>query len=499
MSSCSAQEVAYVEQRNMRNASRACTGLLSEFFVEEMSGILDAEKNVTHKELSDKIDQKLDDQKFFRSLKTKLPSDFDNSQLDFMYGPTIQSGGNYDLKLSAVSDTNSLHPGIIIAGLGLRYKSYSSIVARTFLVDPNSSQEANYKVLHSIQDMLIQEAREGVVIKDLYNKALGIIKSKKPELEKHFLKNIGGGIGIESRDSTLMISAKNTRQLKDGMTLNIAPGFTDVENPSPQDKKSKVYTLFISDTIRVKGRSEGSANFTNAAPLELGAVSFYFKDEEEEETPAQKSKSKKDAKIGAVASSNVVKTKLRADRAKQVDDGAEARRREHQKELAQKIQQNGLEQYSEAVGDANGVTQKKFKKFESYKRDNQFPSRVADLSIVVDVKASTVVLPIMGRPVPFHINTIKNASKSDEGEFSYLRINFLSPGQGVGRKDDQPFEDATAHFVRSLTFRSTDSDRMQDISQQITDLRKNAVRREQEKKELEDVVEQDKLSVVRSM
>ena len=223
----------------MRNASRACTGLLSEFFVEEMSGILDAEKKVTHKELSDKIDQKLDDQKFFRNLKTKLPSDFDNSQLDFMYGPIIQSGGNYDLKLSAASDTNNLHPGIIIAGLGLRYKSYSSMVARTFLVDPNSSQEANYKVLHSIQDTLIQEAREGVVIKDLYNKALNIIKTKKPELEKHFLKNIGGGIGIESRDSSLIINAKNTRQLKDGMTLNIAPGFTDLENTSPQDKKSK--------------------------------------------------------------------------------------------------------------------------------------------------------------------------------------------------------------------------------------------------------------------
>ena len=481
----------------MRNASRACTGILSDFFIEEMSAILDAEKKVTHKELADRIDHKLDDSKFFKSLKIKLPADFDNSQLDFMYGPTIQSGGNYDLKQSATSDANLLHPGTIIAGLGLRYKSYSSMVARTFLVDPNSAQEANYKLLTSIQELLMREAREGVVIKDLYNKALALIKSKKPEMEKHFLKTIGAGIGIESRDPTLLINAKNTRQLKDMMTINFAPGFTDVENPDPQDKKSKTYALFVSDTVRIKGRSEEAGNLTKPAPVELGAISFYFK-EEEEETPAQKGKSKKDPKIGAVASSNVVKTKLRAERNKQVDEGAEARRREHQKELAQKKQQEGLAQYSEATGDANGVTQKKFKKFESYKRDNQFPSRVADLAIVIDVKASTIVLPIMGRPVPFHINTIKNASKSDEGEFSYLRINFLSPGQGVGRKDDQPFEDASAHFVRSLTFRSTDAGRMQDIASQITDLRKNAVRREQEKKELEDVVEQDKLNVIRS-
>ena len=488
------------ELRSMRNASRACTGILQEFFVEEMSTVLDTEKKVTHRQLADKIDGKLDDAKFFKNLKTKLPPDFDNTQLDFTYGPTVQSGGAYDLKLSAQADNNNLHPGVIIAGLGLRYKSYASIVARTFLVDPNESQEKNYRVLRNIQEAMIKEAREGVLIKDLYNKALGVIKTKAPELEKHFLKNVGGGIGFETRDSTLLINAKNTRQLKDGMTLNLSPGFTDITNPSPQDSKSKTYTLTLSDTIRVRSKQEDAANFTSGALMDNGAVSFYFKDDDdEEEATPQKQKTKKDPKIGAVASSNVVKTKLRAERSsKQVDENAEARRREHQKELAQKKQQEGLATYTEAIGDANGVTQKKFKRFESYKRDNQFPSRVADLSIVVDIKASTVVLPIMGRPVPFHINTIKNASKSDEGEFSYLRINLLSPGQGVGRKDDQPFEDASAHFIRSLTFRSTDADRMQEIAQNITDLRKNAVRREQEKKEMEDVVEQDKLAVIRS-
>ena len=480
----------------MRNASRACTGLMAEFFVEEMSEVLDEEKKVTHKDLADKIDQKIDDAKFFQTLKSKLPADFDSSQLDWIYGPVVQSGGQYDLKLTAQSDTNPLHAGTIIAGLGLRYKSYCSMIARTYLVDPNDSQESNYKLLLSIHEAVLKDARDGVVVKDLYHKAIGIIKTRKPEMEKHFLKSVGGGIGIETRDTTLTINSKNTRTLKDGMTLCISTGFSDIENPAPQDKKSKTYSLFITDTIRIR-RDQDPANFTISAASDIGATSFFFKDDEEEE-PAAKAKSKKDPKVGAVAASNITKTKLRAERNTQADENAEARRREHQKELAQKKQSEGLAQYSEAIGDENGVAQKKFKKFESYKRDNQFPSRVKDLVIVVDVKASTIVLPIMGRPVPFHINTIKNASKSDEGEFAYLRINFLSPGQGVGRKDDQPFEDATAHFVRSLTFRSRDADRMQDISQQITELRKNSVRREQEKKELEDVVEQDKLSEIRS-
>lgn len=485
------------ELLSMRSASRASTGMLQEYFVEEMSDILDADKKVTHKALAEKIDRKLDDPKFFKNLKTKLPADFDPAQLDFTYGPTIQSGGVYDLKLSAQSDDSALHAGVIIAGWGLRYKSYASVVARTFLVDPNKSQEQNYEILQDIQAMLIREAREGVIVKDLYNKALAIIKSKKPELEKHFQKNIGGGIGFETRDATLLINAKSTRQLKDGMTLSLAPGFTDLENAKSQDKKSKTYALMLLDTVRVRSKQEDAANFTNGASTDIGAVGFYFK-EEAEEAPAQKQKAKKDPKVGAVATSNVVKGARRPERAKPTDDGSEARRREHQKELAEKKQKAGLTTYSEATGDANGVAEKKFKRFESYKRDNQFPSRVQDLSILVDVKASTVVLPIMGRPVPFHINTIKTAIASNEGEFSMIRINFISPGQSVGRKEDQPFEDPTAHFVRSLTFRSTDNDHIQDVASQITDLRKSATRREQEKKELADVVEQDKLVVIRS-
>jgi nucleosome binding factor SPN SPT16 subunit len=282
------------------------------------------------------------------------------------------------------------------------------------------------------------------------------------------------------------------------MTLCITTGFSDITNPSPQDKISKTYSLLLTDTVRIRGESQ-TVNFTSSAPSDLERTSFFFKDEDEDvkESPT-KTKVKKDSKVGAVVTANITKTKLRAERTTQVDEGAEARRRQHQKELAAKKQSEGLVQYSEVTGDQNGVAKKKFKRFESYKRDNQLPVRVKDLIIVVDQKAATIVLPIMGRPVPFHINTIKNASKSDEGDFTYLRINFLSPGQGVGRKDDQPFEDPNAHFVRSLTFRSKDASRMQDIAEQITELRKNMTRREAEKKELEDVVEQDKLTEIRS-
>jgi nucleosome binding factor SPN SPT16 subunit len=478
----------------MRTASRACSGMISDYWIDEMAEVLDSEKKVSHASLAKKIADKIDDSKFFNKI-SKLPADFDSLQLDWAYGPVIQSGGRYDLSFNSQSDNENLHSGTIFAGLGFRYKTYCSVLARTFLIDPSKSQVANYKILLAAHDAVMKETKDGAVIKDVYNKALGVVKAKRPDLEKHFGKNVGAGIGIELKDSNLVLNAKNTRTLKDGMTLSITTSLSDLTNDKSKDSRGTKYSLAITDTIRVTHAEP--AVFTKDTSVELDSIEFYFKDDEEEPTP-KKDKAKKPG-ASAVATANIKSARLRgADRKDNAKEEEEARRREHQKELARKKQTQGLEKYAEATGDMNGVAQKKFKKFESYKRENQLPSKVKDMIVWVDTKASTVILPIMGRPVPFHINTIKNVSKNDEGEYTHLRFNFLSPGQGVGRKDDQPFEDPQAHFVRSLTIRSKDTDRLSDVSAQITELRKSAVRRDQEQKEMEDVVEQEKLIEIRN-
>ncbi|KAL2179340.1 FACT complex subunit-domain-containing protein [Thermothelomyces heterothallicus CBS 202.75] len=486
------------ELRAMRTSSKACVALLTPYFLDEMSSILDQDKKIKHSALADKVFGKIEDTNFWKTVelpnRQKMPADFDPEQLDWILGPMVQSGGKFDLKWQTDSDDQPLHPGVIIAAMGLRYKSYCSQIARTFMVDPNKSQESNYRFLLAVHNLILKEIRDGVVVKDVYNKAYNLIKSKKPELEKHFLKNVGYGIGLENKDPTLVLNGKNTRTLRDGMTLCITTGFSDIQNPDPQDKNSKVYSLVLTDTIRVTQKEV--VVFTGEAPTDADATSFFFKDEEE--TQPTPKKEKKDPRVGAVATKNITSTRLRSERNTAPDEDAEKRRRAHQKELAAKKQKEGLIKYADATAGKNGVEVKKFKRFESYKRDNQFPPKVRDMGIVIDQKNATIVLPVMGRPVPFHINTIKNASKSDEGDWSFLRINFLSPGQGVGRKDEQPFEDASAHFVRSLTFRSTDSDRYEDIANQISNLKREAVKKEQEKKDMEDVVEQDKLIEIRN-
>ncbi|KAK5709915.1 FACT complex subunit spt16 [Elasticomyces elasticus] len=500
------------ELRSIRNASVATAHIMADYFVDTMSSILDADKKISHRALSDKIAAKIDDDKFFKAGKgggwSKCPAGFENVQLDWNLSPTVQSGGAFDLALRSEPDEQNLHAGVIIAAMGLRYSTYASSVARTYLVDPNKGQEAMYKLLLSVHAAVISELRDGVMGKDVYAKAISVIKaSKKPELVENFLKNVGAGIGIEARDGTLVLNAKCTRVLKDGMTFSITTGFTDLENSSPTDKKKDArYSLLLSDTVRVTPatQSEGFV-FTKDAATDIESTSFFFNDDEEEAAKAKPAKSsntkgtvKKDPKVGAVASSNITKTRLRGQGAQTANEEKEAARREHQKELHQKKHSEGLEKYTADTGNLNGESVKKFKRFESYKRDTQFPGKIKDLVVLVDEKNDSVVLPIMGRPVPFHINTLKNATTSQEGGFCYLRINFLSPGQGVGRKDDQPFEDPGAQFIRSLTFRSMDTGRMEGVKDSITEMKKTSNRREQEKKDMEDVVEQEKLVEIRS-
>ena len=55
-------------------------------------------------------------------------------------------------------------------------------------------QEAVYNLLLTLQSELIDFMNDGVTARDAYQHALSIVRDKKPELEKHFVKNIGFGV-----------------------------------------------------------------------------------------------------------------------------------------------------------------------------------------------------------------------------------------------------------------------------------------------------------------
>lgn len=92
-----------------------------------------------HSKLADGVDSAVTDKKYV--------SGVDTSQVDMCYPAIIQSGGNYSLKFSAVSDNNTLHFGVIICSLGARYKGYCSNIVRTLLVNPTKQLEVGRNII----------------------------------------------------------------------------------------------------------------------------------------------------------------------------------------------------------------------------------------------------------------------------------------------------------------------------------------------------------------
>ncbi|AWU73703.1 hypothetical protein CAS74_001510 [Pichia kudriavzevii] len=495
------------EQKYLRTAARASVNMMN-FFTDEMSKIVDEDANVSNSKLADKLEGKIDDVKFFKNMENnklmkKLGKDFDQNNLDWCYRPIVQSNGKYELKFSVEPTNDKLSGPVIMASLGLRYHNYCSNVSRSFLIQPSKEMEKNYEFLVSLQEHLFQYLKDGSRFNEIYNEAIKYIDHHNSSLKSNFVKNIGTLIGIDFRDSAAVINSKNERVLKENSVVNLVLGFSNLN-----DEEKGSYGLLLSDTIRITG---SEPILLTESPKIKKEIAFYFDDDEEVDSnikkedgigngkPVQQKKEKNvKSESPAVKTENygntrVLKAKRRAEQ-NNSEEGQSQIQKEIQAELHAKRQKEGLERFNPEDAKDGSESRAVFKRYESYVRESQIPNNVKDLKIHIDSKNQTIILPILGRPVPFHINSYKNGSKTEEGDYTHLRLNFNSPGLMISKKEELPYElGDDKQFIRSLTFRSKDGARMTEVLKRISEMKKAAVKRESEKRERADVVSQAQL------
>jgi nucleosome binding factor SPN SPT16 subunit len=121
----------------------------------------------------------------------KYVTGVDTSQLDMCYPAIIQSGGNFSLKFSALSDKNFLHFGAIVCSLGARYKSYCSNIVRTLLVNPSDKIQEQYTFLLNMEDELLGQLAPGKKLQDIYEKVMSFAKKEQPNLVDKLTKTFG--------------------------------------------------------------------------------------------------------------------------------------------------------------------------------------------------------------------------------------------------------------------------------------------------------------------
>ncbi|KAJ8268590.1 hypothetical protein COCON_G00137620 [Conger conger] len=471
----------------MRKAAGITSEVFTKFFKERVMEIVDAEEKVRHSKLAESVEKAIEEKKYLGGA--------DPSTVEMCYPPIIQSGGNYSLKFSVVSDKNHMHFGTITCAMGIRYKSYCSNLVRTLMVDPPQEMQDNYNFLLQAEETLLSQLKHGVKLCDVYNVVLDFVKKEKPDLVAKLTKNLGFVMGIEFREGSLVLNSKNQYKLKKGMVLSISLGFSDLVNKEGKKEEQKKYALFIGDSIQIN--EEEAATVLTPVKKKIKNVGIFLKNEDEEEDEEDADEAEELLGKGARAA-------LLTDRTRN-EMTAEEKRRTHQRELANQMNEEAKRRLTEQKGEQQ--IHKARKSNVSYKSVSQMPRErdIREMKIFIDKKYETVVMPVFGIATPFHIATIKNISMSVEGDYTYLRINFYVPGSYLGRQEGNIFPNPEATFVKEITYRASNlktagepsvpSANLQNAFRIIKEVQKRYKTREAEEKEKEGIVKQDSLVI----
>lgn len=455
-----------------------------------MEEILDNGEKVRHSALSDKVNNMLLDPTSLA--KVSLDS------CDACYTPVIQSGGKYDIKISAVSDEETtLSPDVIICSLGSRFRGYGSHMSRTYMVDAPSKIENTYSTLLALYQSCLEKMIVGNELKDVLAHAKTFLASRDAALAAHLAKSLGFSLGLEFRDSTMVLNSSNTNKFVENQVFTLSVGFHNVPL-SAEDKagaassiqKLEAFSLLLADTVLIQ--KDGAPEVLTKLTKEFGEVSYNISgddDDEDEEDEAEdnnedgglrRSSRSKEEKMAQELSANQRQQKQQELMRKKI---AEAQKRLEKMEAGEEE-----EEEEEEVAD-----------LEAYKSPAEYPRDVQPNLLRVDFDNECLIVPINGQPVPFHISMIKNINMPDPDRATYLRINFYGNGMSLGK--DVPkntvglvgkYGDRVC-FIKELTFRSLSTKNLGQIHMQFQELRKRVRAREQKAEQEKDLVVQSKL------
>ncbi|CAI2302535.1 unnamed protein product [Caenorhabditis sp. 36 PRJEB53466] len=449
--------------------------------------IIDQERRVRHSQLSSDFNGYMKD--------PKVQGNLARDTTDSCYDPIVMSGGNYSFKWNHDSSETHLHTqfGTIVTSFGARFADYCTNLTRTMLIFPSSDLENAYEAILATEQAVMAALKPGVKLSEVYKTGIDTLTKKNPKLlDTLNKKELGFATGIEFRESRLAISAKCEEEVKAGMVFIVYIGCDNITNKNSKGEKGKPAAIAISDTVLVKEDGENEL-LTEKAKSRLKSNVIRFKDEAQGRDAEKENE--KNRMLGRGQRSVVLNDQTRNKTTN------EEKRKERQKELGRLVNEAAQARLSKQDG---GSDEKKVKKSNvSYKTAERFPqdSDISSMLIYVDRKYDSVLFPIFGVPVPFHISMIKNCSQSVEGEFTYLRINFNTPGSQIG-KDNTMFPHALADYMKELTFRASNqkerdsappSANLSTAFRLIKEMQKRFRTEEAEEREKEGAVKQDKL------
>ena len=463
---------------NIKKAAFLLTNAMNKAAVKEIENTIDQEKKVTHAKLADYLESVLLN-------PSKIDVRLKKEMVDIAYPPLFESGGEYTLKISGASSSKAMDYGVIVCQAGARYASYCSNIGRTYFVNPTKEKESKYAIAFEAHSAAVKALVEGAIASDVFNAVLNVLKEKDADLASKLGKNVGTAIGLEIRDNTQSLSDSSKFVLKAGMAFNISLALNNLTDETAEDESGKRYAILISDTVTVSEKS--GEVLTVGVPKDWRDIAYYLKDDAEESQEEMEQEELPEFQVGVRKSARTEQVDFKAR------EEERRRQKENQEELLEKVNQATLSilDKTNSLKGGEGAS-RKISDVVSFKSVSDIRSS-SHLSIQVDNKNETVLLPIYGIMVPFHILTIKNASATQENEHHFIRINF-----NFGSQWEPGSLYPNLACVKELSFRTANASHATSIVRDIKTLRSLILQRDKEKAERATLVRQEKLILAKN-
>lgn len=151
----------------------------------------------------------------------------------------------------------------------------------------------------------------------------------------------------------------------------------------------KRYALHLVDTVQIVGSDKAICLTTGVKSIK-DTMFFLNQDDEEDAKVSKSTKKPPVARAGANGNASPTKNKMAGGKvlrnktrsaAQEVSQSTAAKIAEHQRELHDRLQTEGLTKYSEGGGGAGGKEGKGWKRFQSYKGEAALPREVENLRV----------------------------------------------------------------------------------------------------------------------
>ena len=195
-----------------------------------------------------------------------------------------------------------------------------------------------YTILVNLEEEILKNLVDGRKLSSIYESGVEYLKKEKPDLVDNLTKTFGFAMGIEFKEASLLIGPKTSAKARKNMVFNINIGFSNLVNKDAKDKESKIVALFIGDTVVVN--ADQAPTVLTTTKKKVKNISLILKDDEdddEEDVENEKENLSKNEILNRAKRTAVIDSKLRSE------NSNEEKRKQHQKELAQLLNEKAKE------------------------------------------------------------------------------------------------------------------------------------------------------------